>query len=197
MMVIGADQAKAAPPVGETPEQLALKKQVITTNFLTPHHAQITADMMINVRDWYGVPIDVQFAILGAETSMGHLNEDGSVNPKMGGSLVAVFNYGCMRFGIHPKVTELALKDPIWIRGKDWYKFASPELGMYAWGRYMKVGAKCAYPPLLFGQNRNWTVFAGIYYGKGVSGLAGYIRDLKALDAKADAIAAANGFSWH
>ena len=35
----------------------------------------------------------------------------------------------------------------IWVAGRDWYSFPSPEVGMAAWGRYLKSAVNGFYVP--------------------------------------------------
>lgn len=165
--------------------------EMIDAEWLRPHNSEITGEMVQDCWRWYGVAPHIMLSIIGAETSMG--------DPALGGRLISDghHNYGCLRFGIHPKCDQLAVGS-VTIAGRDWYSFPSMQNGMMALGRYLKVGpaSNPGYYMRCFAANTNWyRSFARVYYGN-VSGLEAYIANLKAIDSKLISTARANGWLW-
>src|SRR5660398_221511 len=101
-------------------------------DILGPHDSRIPGDMVVNSWRWYGIDVLPQLVIMAAETSLG--------DPNLGGTLVYKNNFGCMRY--HGPDTKWGVLSTgrAWVAGKDWYAFPSPEVGVMALGRYLKVG---------------------------------------------------------
>lgn len=155
---------------------------------LGPHDSRISGEMLVDNWRWYGFDVLPQLVILGAETSLG--------DPRLGGQLVWENNFGSLRYhGANSRWGELA-DGRAWIAGKDWYSFPSPEIGMMAFGRYLKVGVDGFYRRALGDTPYDWEAFASVYYGRGVPGLDRYIRNLRALESRFREKAAEAGFVW-
>jgi hypothetical protein len=164
---------------------------MIQSEWLTPHHSEITGEMVLNVWRWYGIPPHVLLTIMAAETSLG--------DPVLGGRLISEdsHNYGCMRaFDATSKWGVLA-DGAITVAGKGWFTFPSMQVGMCALGRLLKVGPSTqpGYYLRCF-KASDWSAFAAVYYGRGVAGYSTYVRNLEQLDAKFKVTARANGWLW-
>lgn len=178
--------------MAETHKTYATPAAMIDGEWLQPHNSEITGAMVQNVWRWYGVPPHILLSIIAAESSMG--------DPVLGGRLISEghHNYGCLRFGIHPKCDELAT-GCVTVGGKDWYSFPSMQNGMMALGRYLKVGptSNPGYYMRCFASNRGWCEpFARVYYGAKVPRFAAYVETLRRTDQKLIDTALKYGFSW-
>jgi len=161
---------------------------LLDAEFFGPHNSPITGEMVENNEAWYGIDVLPQLVILAAETSLG--------DPRLGGRLVRFNNFGCIRYhGANTKWGQLA-DGGVWVAGRYWYSFPSPELGMMGFGRYLKVGADGYYLPLLSEAPYDWRAFAARYYGKNVYGYERYVRNLYAFERRFRAKAAAAGIDW-
>src|SRR5665811_27685 len=158
-------------------------------DILGPHDSRIPGDMVVNSWRWYGIDVLPQLVIMAAETSLG--------DPNLGGTLVYKNNFGCMRY--HGPDTKWGVLSTgrAWVAGKDWYAFPSPEVGVMALGRYLKVGVLTGAigrpspaPPY------DWQGFAAVYYGRNVSGYRSYVQRLYRLERQYRTVAAQNGFVW-
>lgn len=160
----------------------------VDSEFLEPHSSPINGEMVVNNWRWYGIDVLPQLVIMAAETSLG--------DPRLGGDLVQSNNFGCMRY--HGADTKWgALSDGrVWVAGKDWYSFPTPQLGMMGFGRYLKVGLDGFYLRVLDGPSYDWSAFAARYYGRNVAGYDRYVRNLYALESRFRSKAAAAGFVW-
>lgn len=190
--------AKASPPpvIGTA----AINDNTFLERYvLSPHQSPITSEMMVNVDDWYGVPLHFQVAVLGAETSMG--------DPKLGGKLARVYNFGCIRAfpGWQKTKWGMLANGTIRVGGKLWLRFPSADQGMYAWGRFIKLrGYAQDYLRYPLGKPGHWmiggidwyTPFASRYYGANVRGFRAYVAELRAIDLKYIRLARAQGLSW-
>jgi len=157
-------------------------------DILGPHHSRVTGDMIVDNWHWYGIDVLPQLVIVGAETSL--------ADPRLGGELVSANNFGCLRYhGADTRWGQLAA-GKVWVSGKDWYSFSSPEIGMMALGRYLKVGRDGLYRQLLDAPPYDWEAFAAAYYGSNVPGFAAYVRNLRRLERSFRGRAAAAGFGW-
>ncbi len=166
--------------------------EMIDAEFLDPHNSPITGEMVQNVWRWYNIPPHILLSIIGAETSMG--------DPILGGRLISDGhnNFGCLRYGIHPKCDELS-NGSVRVAGKDWYSFPTMTAGMMALGRYLKIGpaGNPGYYSRCFRDNRGWyESFAAVYYGRNIPGYWAYVARLKAIDAKLCRVAALYGWLW-
>ena len=83
----------------------------------------------------------------------------------------------------------------IWVAGVDWYSFPTPQIGMVAFGRYLKVGMKGFYLECLTANPPDWRRFASVYYGQNVSGFENYVVKLKEYEDKYRAMAAERGLT--
>ncbi len=156
-------------------------------DILGPHNSRVTGDMIVDNWHWYGIDVLPQLVIIGTETSLG--------DPNLGGELVSANNFGCLRYhGVDTRWGELAA-GKVWVSGKDWYSFSTPEIGMMALGRYLKVG-RGLYGQLLDAPPYDWEAFAAAYYGSNVPGFAAYVRNLRSLERSFRGRAAAAGFGW-
>jgi len=157
-------------------------------DILGPHNSRVTGAMIVDNWHWYGIDVLPQLVIIGAETSL--------ADPKLGGELVSANNFGCLRFhGTDTRWGELA-GGRVWVQSKDWYSFSSPEIGMMALGRYLKVGHDGLYRQVLGAPPYDWEAFAAAYYGSDVPGFAAYVQNLRALERSFRGRAAAAGFGW-
>lgn len=174
--------------LGAGPAAAASTAEFLDADILGPHDSPITGEMVVNNWRWYGIDVLPQLVIMAAETSLG--------DPRLGGSLVQSNNFGCMRYhGSDTKWGELS-DGRVWVAGKDWYSFPSPQLGMMGFGRYLKVGLDGFYLRVLDGPSYDWPAFAARYYGRNVAGYDRYVRNLYALESRFRADAAQAGFVW-
>ncbi len=171
-----------------SPAFAANTAEFIDRDILRPHNSVITGDMLVDNWRWYGIDVLAQLVIVGAETSLG--------DPRLGGALVQANNFGCMRFhGADTRWGELS-SGKVWVQGKDWYAFPSPEAGMMALGRYLKVGQNGFYRVVLDGPAYDWDSFAAVYYGRDVPGFERYVSNLRALERRFRQQADDAGFAW-
>jgi hypothetical protein len=185
MLVLGWALADRAAAHGSYTSTAAF----LDAEVLGPHHSVIQGVDMVYVWRVYGIDVLDQIVILGAETSLG--------DPRLGGRLVQVNNFGCVRaFGDWKATKWGAWADgTVSIRGKQWLTWPSPDVGLAAWGRYIKTGSGGRYPALL--DRNDWAGFANIYYGAGVPGLGAYTANLRAIERRYRALAHAYGFwAW-
>lgn len=160
----------------------------VQTEILDPHHSVIEAVDMVACWRIYDIPVLDMLVILGAETSIG--------DPSLGGQLVGVNNFGCVRAFSGWETTPWGAwaNGTITIRSRQWLTWPSPEVGLYAWCRYIRRGVGGAYPAIL--ERGDWAAFARIYYGADVPGLETYTADLYAIQARMRALAGAHGYVW-
>ena len=150
-----------------------------------PRNSPVTGEMVVQNAEWYGIPVLSQLVIMAAETSLG--------DPSQGGSLARHYNFGCLRYHGSSTSWGLLSAGKIWVGGKDWYSFATPQIGMAAFGRYLKTGVKGFYAPILKATHPDWDKFAGVYYGRGVSGISSYVSRLHTLENRFRNMAAEHG----
>lgn len=191
---IGASEGSAAgaatgSAAGSTwsAEQLALAAFMDEVLF-KPHSSPVTGEMVLQNAEWYGIPPLSQLVIMAAETSLG--------DPRLGGTLAQHNNFGCLRYHGADTPWGVLSDGRIWVAGYDWYSFPSPDVGMAAFGRYLKVGANGFYLPILTSPNPDWERFAAVYYGSGVSGFSSYVSRLYSLERSFRASAARYGVSF-
>ena len=153
-----------------------------------PHDSPVTGEMVLQNADWYGIPPLSQLVIMAAETSLG--------DPRLGGALARRNNFGCMRYHGSDTSWGLLSDGRIWVAGRDWYSFPSPEVGMAAWGRYLKSAVNGFYVPILSASHPDWERFAAVYYGRGVSGFGSYVSRLNAIENRFRVLAADHGVSF-
>lgn len=153
-----------------------------------PHDSPITGEMVLQNAEWYGVPPLAQLVILAAETSLG--------DPVLGGSLARHNNFGCMRY--HGADTQWGVLSDgrIWVSGLDWYSFPTPDVGMAAWGRYLKSAIDGFYLSVLSGAEPDWYSFAAVYYGRNVAGFGDYVERLESLQGQFASMAGRWGVSF-
>jgi hypothetical protein len=180
LLVTGLTALIAAPAQAQgtlqSPAELQTAADFMDTQLFGPHNSPITGQMVIDNSEWYGIDPLPQLVVLAAETSLG--------DPRLGGALALHNNFGCMRYsGPNTRWGELS-SGPVWVKGLKWYDFATPELGMRSWGRYLKLGAKGAYLSMLNGDHPDWASFAAIYYGRFVPGYQSYVARLQGLEAR-------------
>ncbi|NLE73493.1 MAG: S-layer homology domain-containing protein [Actinobacteria bacterium] len=157
------------------------------THLFKPRNSPITGEMVLQNTEWYGIPPIVQLVIMTAETGLG--------DPKSGGELARHNNFGCLRYhGANTVWGELS-DGKIWVAGADWYSFPTPQIGMVAFGRYLKVGMNGHYLRCLTAGPPDWRSFAEVYYGQNVSGFEGYVVKLKEYEDKYRAMAAQHGLT--
>jgi hypothetical protein len=122
----------------------------------------------------------------------------------MGGPVTAIgFNFGNIRW------RDRTAENAIWwdlssgqMPGKNggiWFTFPSPDVGMAAWGRFLKQSVGGAYIPLL--RMKRWREFAEIYFGvtPGLDPnitLEEYVAGLEDKAIRYTARAAAAGVEW-
>jgi hypothetical protein len=171
---------------------------LIYNEFLKSHKSEIDPQAFMNIYSWYGIPVLPQLVILGAETSLG----DKTGDPNQGGPLVDVYNYGCMRY------SDGDAKSSQWgklsngkmlVNGKYWYTFPTSDIGMQAFGRYLKLGPSSNpgfYKKVLTTDPIDWRLFCETYYGKKVTGFEKYLADLITMYERFKARAASFGFIW-
>ncbi len=187
----GSDaKAEGAGETGQTAytsEEQALAA-FMDTYLFRPHNSPITGEMVLQNADWYGIPPLSQLVILAAETSLG--------DPELGGALARRNNFGCLRYHGASTPWGLLSDGKVWVAGKDWYSFATPQLGMAAFGRYLKAGMDGFYVPILSAENPDWEQFAAVYYGRSVSGFNSYVNRLHTLEESFRSAAAKRGVSF-
>ena len=181
----GAGSWVPTEPVDPQRQTLA---QFMDAKLFQPHNSAITGEMVLQNADWYGIPALTQLVIMAAETSLG--------DPSLGGTLARRNNFGCMRYHGADTVWGQLSDARIWVAGKDWYSFPTAQAGMEAFGRYLKSGVNGFYVPILSSGNPDWSRFAAVYYGSGVSGFSSYVSRLYAIQARFKAQAAASGVSF-
>ena len=167
-----------------TPQEQALAA-FMDDRLFEPHHSPITGTMVLQTATRYGIPPLAQLVILAAETSLG--------DPKLGGSLARNNNFGCLRYHGADTPWGLLSDGRVWVAGKDWYSFATPEAGMAAFGRYLKAAKNGFYLTVLGEAKPDWERFAATYYGRDVSGYAAYVGRLRLLERSFRAQAAEEG----
>jgi len=172
--------------------------QFIQRTYLAPHHSKIDANMVLSLRDWYGIPPLWTLTIAGAESSVG--------DPKLGGRLVGFNNFFCIRFGDHTtkwgslSVDNTPLHKPlpaVTVGGRKWFQFPSAWSGMVAWGRLIKVGPACApgyYMDCI--RKNDLESFAEMYYGRDVPGFAAYLDNVHRIWNSFQGKANAAGYDW-
>jgi hypothetical protein len=163
--------------------------QFIERAFLRPHNSRITADMVLKMRDWYGIEPLWTLTILGAETSI--------ADPKLGGRLVKYNNFGCIRSGSEKTKWGQLANGTIVVGGKRWWTYPDPWIGMAAWGRLIKVGP--ASNPGYYLQKMqmgDWAGFCRTYYGANVPGLESYTDNILYLLGRFKSRANAAGWAW-
>ncbi|NLE74752.1 MAG: S-layer homology domain-containing protein [Actinobacteria bacterium] len=153
-----------------------------------PHRSAVTGEMVLHNYEWYGIPPLSQLVIMAAETSLG--------DPQLGGTLARRNNFGCLRYHGVDTPWGLLADEKIWVAGLDWYSFPTPDTGMAAFGRYLKVGAGGYYFPILISPEPDWHRFATVYYGANVPGFDGYVSRLRSLEKSFRAAAARYGVSF-
>lgn len=152
-----------------------------------PRNSPITGEMVLQNTEWYGIPPIVQLVIMTAETALG--------DPKWGGELARHNNFGCLRYhGADTAWGELS-DGKIWVAGVDWYSFPTPQIGMVAFGRYLKAYDRGFYLKFLTATPPDWRSFAERYYGQNVSGFENYVVKLKEYEDKYRAMAAERGLT--
>lgn len=168
-------------------EDRAALAAFMDTYLFKPRNSPITGEMVLQNAEWYGIPPIVQLVIMTAETALG--------DPKWGGDLARHNNFGCLR-NHGPNTVWGELSDGvIWVSGLDWYSFPTPQIGMIAFGRYLKVGMKGFYLECLTATPPDWRRFASVYYGEGVAGFENYVAKLKEYEDKYRAMAAEHGLT--
>jgi hypothetical protein len=182
-----SSDASAAFALTLTPEQQRLA-DFMDRYLLRPHHSPVTGQMVLQNAKWYGIPPLSQLVIMAAETSLG--------DPVLGGTLARRNNFGCLRYSGAGTPWGLLSDGRIRVAGKDWYSFPTPQLGMAAWGRYLKLAADGFYLPILTAADPDWERFASVYYGSGVLGLGSYVNRLDAIENHFRAMAAEQGVSF-
>lgn len=155
------------------------------TYLFRPRNSPVTGEMVVQNARWYGIPVLSQLVIMAAETSLG--------DPVLGGSLARHYNFGCLRYHGADTAWGQLSSDRIWVAGKDWYAFPSAQVGMSAFGRYLKTGCDGFYAPILSATNPDWNRFAGVYYGRSVSGFSGYVGRLNTFEDRFRSMAADHG----
>ena len=160
----------------------------IDTYLFQPHNSPVTGQMVLQNADWYGIPPLSQLVIMAAETSLG--------DPNLGGALARSNNFGCLRYGGSGSPWGMLSNGSLWVAGKQWYSFPTPQLGMAAWGRYLKVGANGFYAPILAAARPDWERFAAVYYGSGVAGFGAYVNRLHTIENRFKTMAAQHEVSF-
>ena len=174
-VVCGALAAPASAPTAA---------QFMDQSLFKPHNSPITGAMVVNNAAWYGIDVLPQLVILTAETALG--------DPKLGGELARQNNFGCLRYRSAPTKWGVLANGKVSVAGGDWYTFPSAQVGMVAFGRFIKVGQGGVLMTALTSQPYDWTAFARAYYGD-FSGLAAYTSKLKTLETQLRAKAAKSG----
>lgn len=157
------------------------------THLFAPRNSAITGEMVLQNVEWYGIPAIVQLVILAAETGLG--------DPVAGGELARRNNFGCLRnHGATTSWGELS-DGVVWVAGVDWYSFPSAQIGMMAFGRYLKAGVNGYYLTCFSSGTPDWRRFATVYFGQGVAGFEEYVARLQSYEDKYRSMAAEHGLS--
>jgi hypothetical protein len=171
-----------------TPAFAKSTAQFLKTEFLQPVDSVISATSLVNNWRWYGIDVLPQLVILTAETGLGSRDH--------GGQLVAANNFGCLRYGSTDSKWGALSDGKVNVAGADWFHFPTPEIGMMAWGRYLKSAQKGLYQKALGDAPYDWQAFADRYYGASVPGVVAYVAKLRQLEQRFRAQALAHGFVW-
>lgn len=166
------------------PASATTAAQFMDRSLFMPHNSPITGAMVVNNSKWYGIGVLPQLVILTAETALG--------DPKLGGELARQNNFGCLRYRGAPTRWGVLANGKVTVAGSDWYTFPSAQVGMIAFGRFLKLGQNGALKEALAGQPYDWASFAKAYYGD-YSGLAAYTAKLQSLETSLRAKAAKSG----
>ena len=169
------------------PAEAATVSQFMDGQLFKPHKSPITGVMVLNNTKWYGIDVLPQLVILAAETSFG--------DPKLGGELARRNNFGCLRYRSGPTKWGALSDGKVVVAGNTWYTFPSAQVGMAAFGRFLKIGQGGVLREALDEQPYDWAIFAKAYYGQ-YSGLQDYIVKLQSLEAKLRTRAGAFGVSF-
>ena len=157
------------------------------TYLFAPRHSCITGEMVLQNVEWYGIPAIFQLVILAAETGLG--------DPVGGGELARRNNFGCLRnHGATTSWGELS-DGVVWVAGVDWYSFPSAQIGMMAFGRYLKAGVNGYYLTCFSSGTPDWRRFATVYFGQGVAGFEDYVARLQNYENTYRSMAAEHGLS--
>jgi hypothetical protein len=163
--------------------------EMMDAEWLQGHNSEITGAMVQNAWRWYGIPPHCFLTIIAAETSMG--------DPALGGRLVGAHNYGCLKYAGYDSRWGMLASGTITVGGKLWYAFPTPEIGVCALGRYLKIGPSSRPGYYLDCLKRgDWQAFAAVYYGRAVPGYWEYVERLRAIDSRLVRRANECGWAW-
>ena len=161
--------------------------QFMDSQLFKPHKSPITGAMVVNNSKWYGIDVLAQLVVLAAETSFG--------DPKLGGELARQNNFGCLRYGSAPTKWGALADGKVTVGGKTWYTFPTAQVGMAAFGRFLKIGQGGVLKKALDQSPYDWAAFGKAYYGQ-CAGLDDYVARLQRLEATLRAKAEAFGVSF-
>jgi hypothetical protein len=161
------------------------RAEFMNTYLFQPRKSPITGEMVLQNTADFGIPALAQLVILAAETSLG--------DPVTGGSLARHNNFGCLRYHGSGTPWGLLSDGKVWVAGVDWYSFATPQIGMTAFGHYLKSGVRGFYAPILSTPHPDWEAFAGVYFGRNVPGFSSYVDRLYSLEDRFRTMAAGHG----
>ena len=165
-----------------TAQAAETEAQFIDRVYLQPHHGPVTGEMVLNLREWYGLSPAWTLAFMAAETSL--------ADPELGGRLVGANNFFCMKYSSKATPWSELSNGKIKVGRSTWFTFPAPDVGMSAWGRLMKL----RFLPML--QAGGVGAAATKYYGAKVAGLGAYKLRLVRFESKMKAKAAEAGWEW-
>ncbi len=155
------------------PASATTATQFMDRSLFKPHQSPITGAMVVNNGKWYGTEVLPQLVILTAETSLG--------DPGLGGELARRYNFGCLRYRSVPTQWGVLANGKVTVAGKEWYTFPNAQVGMVAFGRFLKLGQGGVLKKALSSHPYDWKTFARAYFGDS-SGLAAYTVKLYDLE---------------
>jgi hypothetical protein len=141
--------------------------------------------MVIDNAKSCGIKALSQLVVMGAETGFG--------DTVYGGVLPLKHNYGCIRYMGTTSPWGKLSNGSVSVAGKDWYTWPTPQVGLTAFGLYLRYGVNGGYVQNLNKAQPDWYQFAATYYGSSVAGFTDYVARLKAIEGRIRTLADAAG----
>jgi hypothetical protein len=177
-------------PVKEAPvpaKKYPTTASLLDAEFLQPVHSVIPGQCFVDNWNWYGIEVLPQLVILSLETSLGSNGEGAKHN-----------NFGNVKAGSGGKWEEFS--DGTWHTdvpgGGTFLSFPTPEKGMAAFGRFLKIGPSSKpgfYLSCFANQPYDWAKFTSTY---NPGGGGAYVSKAKATEALYRARAKQWGYQW-
>jgi hypothetical protein len=167
-----------------TPKKYPTTASLLDAEFLRPVKSRIAGQSFVDNWNWYGIEVLPQLVILHLETSLGSNGEGAKHN-----------NFGNIKAGSGGKWEEFS--NGVWkAAGGTFLSFPTPEKGMAAFGRFMKIGPSRQpgfYLSCFANQPYDWAKFSGVY---NPGGGTVYVQNAKNAEASYRALAAKFGYVW-